>query len=282
MATALFSFVNYFDLLSASLSASSTATPGNLTVGNLQDPHLRRIWRSGSTTATLTADWGSTTAAVGVGVLAVAQPPDPGLFVQDYQDGRGHYNGWMAPTDTIRHRLSTSSPTDGDLYDSTALAGGWTAGYGLSVNVLPTAVSPRYWRADLVASTPDYIDLGRMWAGPILSVLNDVGYNWSDQWDDGAIVTSVPRSGAEFVDLGMRRRVLDLSLPALTESEAKGTFKELTRIAGIGGQVMCIISPSDATYAPTQAIIGRIKQVNPITQSNPAFYSTSFTITQTL
>ena len=286
MANAIISYVNYFDLLSASVSAASVDSTGQLVAANLKSPSMKARLRTanGVTTQSVVVDWGSTALATGVGVLGVFQPPDAGYFAQDYADGRGHYKGFMSASDTIRNRLSTSSPTSGDLHDSGTVAGNWAVGYGQNL-MFPSSVSPRYWQVDISApslAAAGYLDLGRMWAGPAITMTRNFAYGWQDVYQDGSIVTETQRSGNEYVDLGPPKRVMVLAYDALTEAEAKATVKELQRVAGRSGQVLFIPDPANTTYLPTQAILGRLKEVIPITQPNYATYSTTFTITQTL
>jgi hypothetical protein len=299
----LLSWVNHLDSAATVVSSSSSVT--GLGPERLKDPQVRRRMRTavGVTSPTLNIDLGATKE---VGVMAVLQPDDPG-----YIDADGSPVGYMAATDTIRHRLDATTAGTGALYDSlyyrdAAYTGatldlnftaqsyreyqndtssGIVAGYGLSAHVLPTAVQARYWQADIaatsLATTPGYLDLGRLWIGPAWRPTRNFAYEWTDEWEDLSTVTGVQRSGLEFVDKGPKRRVLTFGLKALTEPEAKVTVKELGRIAGISGQVLFIQEP-DGPYEGYEAIIGRLVEVSPITQPNFAMYERVFQIRQSL
>ncbi|HEV7455906.1 MAG TPA: hypothetical protein VGN96_03955 [Roseococcus sp.] len=99
--TCLLSFTNWLDKAGVSLSASSEAA--QLSAANLREPSLRARWRTiaGVVTPSLAVDLGQ---AREVGVLALAQPQDAGGI-----DADGDARGWMASTDTVRHRLSAAA-----------------------------------------------------------------------------------------------------------------------------------------------------------------------------
>ena len=299
----LLSWVNHLD--SAATVASSSSSVVGLGPERLKDPQVRRRMRTavGVTSVTLTTDLITNKE---VGVVAALQPDDPG-----YIDADGNPVGYMAATDTIRHRLDATTAGAGALYDSlyyrdnaysgatldlnfvagsyreyqNDISSGIVAGYGLSAHVLPAAVNARYWQCDIsaasLAATLGFLDLGRLWIGPAWRPTRNFAYEWTDEWEDLSTVTGVQRSGLEFVDKGPRRRRLTFAFKALTEPEAKVTVKELGRIAGISGQVLFIQEP-DGPYEGYEAIIGRLVEVSPITQPNFAMYERVFQIRQIL
>ncbi|MGR0183219.1 phage head spike fiber domain-containing protein [Azospirillum aestuarii] len=299
----LLSWVNLADRAAAVITSASAVD--GLGAERLKDPQARRRMRTavGVTSVALTVD----AATVGeIGVVAVLQPDDAG-----YIDADGDATGFMAASDTIRHRLDAVTPGAGALYDSlyyrdpgylgatldlnfTAQSyrefqndtgSGIVAGYGLHVHVLPAAVEARHWRCDIaapsLATTPGYLDLGRLWAGPAFRPTRNFAYEWSDSWDDLSDVTEVRRSGQEFVDRGPKRRRLTFAFKALTAEEAKVVMTELGRIAGTSRQVLFIQEPN-GPYQGRQAIIGRLVEVSPITQPNFALYERVFQIRQSL
>ncbi|MDW7555367.1 hypothetical protein D9623_33555 (plasmid) [Azospirillum brasilense] len=299
----LLSWVNHLDAAATVVSSSSYAT--GLGPERLKDPQARKRMRTaaGVVTPTLSVDLGSTKE---VGVLAVLQPDDPG-----YIDADGNPVGYMASTDTIRHRLDATTAGTGALYDSqyyrdasyiaatldlnfTAqsyrefqndVSSGIVSGYGLSAHVLPATVQPRYWQCDVSATslstTPGYLDIGRLWVGSAWRPTRNFAYEWSDEWTDLSETTQVRRSGQEFVDFAPKKRVLTFGLKALTEPEAKVFMKELGRIIGTSKQVLFIQEPNGA-YQGYESIIGRLVEVSPITQPNFALYERVFQIRQSL
>lgn len=302
MANCLLSWVNHAD--AAATTITSTSAVVGLGPERLKDPQVRRRMRSapGNTAPTITVNLGTYKE---VGVLAVVQPDDAGAI-----DADGNPTGFLAASDVIRHRLDFPflPPGTGALYDSASDFGSYTgpalsfnfaagsyseyqatsgivAGYGLHAQVLPATVTPQYWQIDIsapsLAPTPGYVDLGRLWIGPAFRPTRNFAYEWTDAWDDLSTVTSVDRSGLEFVDRGPKRRVLTFALKSLTAAEAKVTVKELGRIAGTSGQVLFIQEP-DGPYQGYEAILGRLVEVAPITQPNFVMYERVFQIRQSL
>ena len=277
MANALISYINYSEYLATAISATNaTAT---MPAGNLALPALGKRLRVTGTSTVITFDFGT---PVPIDVMALSQPADPGLFVPVTADGRGNYSGWMAATDTVRHQLDTVTPGAGALYDSGVVAGSWTAGYGFHLAILPARVTARYWTVTLSAPSLaglGYVDLSRAWAGPKLTLGFNFGFNWSDATPDLTAGIRVGRSGLQMYDLGTRYRTLVLGFPTLLEAEAKSVIKEMKRVAGLSGMILLVPDPS-SIYAPVQALIGRLQQVNPITQTDYAQFSDVFTVDQ--
>ncbi|AWJ86317.1 hypothetical protein TSH58p_22640 (plasmid) [Azospirillum sp. TSH58] len=287
-------------------TVASTSSAAGLGPDRLKDPQVRRRMRTGpgAITVSLPVDLGSTQE---VGVLALLQPDDAGWI-----DADGEAVGYLDPTsDTIRHRLDAATTGTGALYDSlyyrpsdylvdtldlhfaaqsyrefqNGLGSGVVRGYGLHAHILPAAVQARYWQPDVafpsLGTTPGYLDLGLLWAGPAFRPSRNFVYEWGDRWDDLSDVTEVRRSGQEFVDRGPKKRVLTFAFKSLTEPEAKVAMTELGRIAGTSRQVLFIQEPN-GPYMGRQAIIGRLVEVSPITQTNFVQFERVFQIRQSL
>jgi hypothetical protein len=274
---ALLSWVNWLDKAATVITASSQASALGPT--RLAEPQLRARWRSapGTINPTLDVDFGSSRE---VGVIAMAQPDDAGGVNAD-----GEALGAMASTDTVRHRLDVTTLGAGAVLDTTAIAGGWRAGYGMHVYQPSAPVTARYWRCNLnatsLSSVPGFMDLGRAWAGPAWQPSRgNIAYGFSEAWGDSAEVQRNPRSGLEFVDLGARQRVVNFAFPVLTEADA-AQIRELQRIAGMNRQVLFVPFPEagDEKAAP---IIGRLTEVQPITLPSFARYAVTFQLRQSL
>lgn len=274
---AIISWLNWLDRAATVITGSTQA--GNLGPTNLADPQLAKRWRSapGNTTPQLDVDFG---AAREVGIIALAQPDDAGGVSAD-----GEARGTMAGTDTVRHRLDVTTPGAGALLDTTAIAGGWRAGYGLHLYQPGAPVTARYWRCNLdaasLAAAPGFVDVGRAWAGPVWTpARGNFSYGFGETWADGAEVTRNARSGQEFVDLGPRQRVLSFGFPVLTEADA-AHIRELQRIAGLNRQVLFVPFPG-AGAEKAAPVIGRLTEVQPITLPSFARYAVTFQIRQSL
>lgn len=278
MGAALLSWVNWLDRAGVALTASSEA--GTLRASRMAEPQARRRWRTaaGVVTPQFDVDLG---AGREVGVLALAQPDDAGGVNAD-----GEALGWMAASDTVRHRLDLTTAGAGALLDTGAVAGNWQAGYGIHVTPLAAPVTARYWRANLNAASlsaaPGFIDVGRAWMGPAWRPgRGNIAYGWGWAFGDGGTTTRNPRSGLEFVDRGPRQRVLTFAFKTLTAADARGPMRELQRIAGTTGQVLFCVDPA----APTRSadfIIGRLEQIQPITQPSFVTFEAAFQIRQSL
>lgn len=274
---ALLSWINWVDRAATVITASTQA--GNLGPRRVANPQMRAFWRTepGTVTPQIDFDFGSTRE---IGVVALGQPDNAGGINAD-----GEAIGWMASTDTVRHRLDAVTAGAGTLLDTTAIAGGWATGYGLHAYQAASPISARYWRCNLnaasLAVTPGWIDLGRAWAGPAWQpARGNISYGWGQAFTDGSNVDRNPRSGLEFVSQGPRARVLTFGFQSLNSADAE-RIKELQRIAGIGGQILFVPAPGDALQ-PTQAIIGRLAEVQPITQPYFSTFAVTFQIRQSL
>jgi hypothetical protein len=275
--TCLLSFTNWLDRAAVSITASSEVL--QLGSANLREPSLRARWRTlpGETDAALTVDLG---AAREIGVLALVQPPDAGGW-----DADGEARGWMASTDTVRHRLDLSTPGGDGVLDTGAQAGGWAPGYGVHTHVPPAALTARHWRMDLsapsLAAVPGYVDIGRAWIGPAFRPLRNFAYGASRARVDSSRVQVNPRSALEAVDVGTMQRVVRFSLASLTEDEAEAVLPDLLRVTGTRGQVLFIPEPG-GPYAARQSIIGRLTQVPAFSQPNFAFHAADFELRETV
>lgn len=274
---ALLSWVNWLDRSAAIITASTQA--GSLGPTRLADPQLRSRWRSapGVVTPQLDVDFG---ASREVGIIALAQPDDAGGVTLD-----GEARGTMASTDTVRHRLDVTTAGAGAVLDTTAIAGGWRAGYGLHVYQPASPLTARYWRCNLnaasLASVPGFVDLGRAWAGPVWTpARGNFAYGFGETWADGSEVTRNARSGLEFVDQGPRQRVVSFGFQVLTEADA-AQIRELQRVAGTGRQVLFVPFPG-AGAEKAAPVIGRLTEVQPITLPSFARYAVTFQIRASL
>lgn len=136
----LFSVVNAID----STTLTGTAVADTLSVNNLADWRLKKVWRSDNANS-FTATW---TADQSIGVLNI-----------------GGCNGGL--TDTIQHELYDSS--DSLIYDSGSIDLDCAPGYGLHFHVPDDVVTGvRKWVCTFDASGSlgsDSLDTGRAWAG---------------------------------------------------------------------------------------------------------------------
>ena len=198
-------------------------------------------------------------------------------------------------TGTVRVRLSNVSDFSTTVYDSTALDAwptievfgfiGWgefhwggilsgdaAADYTISFfKVLSQAVQARYLRIDL-ANGDANIEIGRVFAGPSYRPTNSMAFGWEISWVDDSIVTK-SLSGNTFIDERPRYRRLSFTLPALGRNEIfHNLFNHLDRRRGVAKDIIVIPNETDETTFITEAIYGRMLDLNPIENRAPAYY----------
>lgn len=266
-------YVNRIDATGVTFSASAEVAidPAQ----NVADSQVGKRWRILAITGTLSVDFLS---AVSMDVFSAFQP----------WDAEHTARGWnmLSATDTVRWKLgSTVGGTDG--YDSGSIACNIAAGYGAAVHVAPATKTGRYLEFSFNAASyatkvvpQTFTDWGRLWCGPLITPSINPVYGYADEWRDSSEVSIAPRSGVEFVDELWQQRAVAFELNYLNEAEGRGTFKELSRVAGIRGQVLFMRDPSDSTYLPTEAILGRLERTAPIIHPAFSFYNRSFAIRQ--
>lgn len=255
MSNIKFSYQNLVDAASVSASAST----GDLTILNVQDPRTGKRWRALGPSAWGQADFGVN---VSVDVIALVFPRDVPLA-----------------TGTVRHQFDADggTPGTGAVHDSTAIDIGLVDGYGIHVYQLSSTISARYWRWTY-ALTSAYADTGRAWAGTVWQPNCNFIYGATDQWDDLSTVSQSKRSGAEFVDQKPRQRGMSFALDFMQDAD-KQVARELKRICGLGYQVLAVKDPAQPAK---ESIVGRLKQIEPILDANFSIYSTPFSVRESL
>lgn len=255
MAKSDFSWVNAVDTATF-VAASEVAT---LPSANLAEPRFGRIWRSLTTTPSVTITFAGATV---INVLALA-------------------GCTLASTDQIRHRLYNGASL---LLDVTENCGVLT-GYGLHVHLLASPLTVTSWKIDITATSraaAGYCDIARAWAGPVWRPAIGIALPWDESWEDGAVNVRGVLSGALFVGDGPQYRTVNLKLDFMSDAD-KVQAKELARVSGRRGQVLVI--PDEGGDVPREAILGHIDKMQPITCSMaivPPVYSQQFALIQDL
>lgn len=259
MANCILAWRNWIDESGVALSASSALS--SLPINNLANPILAKVYRSSSSVSpTIDIDLGAARAA---GVL--------GLF--------GHN---LASGDTIRHMLSAVSAGGSELLDTGAVASGAQEGYAQSVKVLAASVNARYWRIEVnapsLSPTPGYVEIGRAFIAAAWQPSRNFSFGSGEKWTDASLVAEAERSGAEYIDLGPRRRERSFALEFMSAAD-RDQSRELDRLAGLTGQVLFIPDPNSADLQ-REAILGRLKEMSPIEVTHYSVFSRSFAIVE--
>jgi len=244
----------------------------------------------------LSEDWGNGWRRVGF-----AAPNGTGrtflVFAVLGQGAGGAVDAWGAQlvpgTSPLGYRATEGAPAGdgpgvGRAFLGPAEAGGWQPGYGVHVRALAAPVQARFWRADFWGAGQGFIDLGRAWTGPAWRPSRNgartggINADWRWEYRDGSEVTRNPRSGIEFVDAGPRQRAASFGL-RLTSDEDAAAVREMTRVAGQGGQVLFVPRLSAGQPALGQeAMIGRLERLDPLAQPFFRVFDAAFTVRATL
>lgn len=150
----------------------------------------------------------------------------------------------------------------------------------LAFHILSSPVSARYWRIRIsdASNEAGYVDVGRLFIGPawVPEYSYEVGATFGYE-DPTSIITSL--GGAEYFDERDSYRVMRFTLPLL-EPVDEGFAKalEITRRAGISGEVLVIPDQNDAANGQRRNFMGRLRQLNPLEQIRYDMSAMSFEI----
>jgi hypothetical protein len=215
----------YNNVAAAAVLTSAQATVASMPVANLQDPQPRRRVRFDAGTATLDAD------------LLTARDVDCVALISTT----------LSAGATIRVRLSSVANFASTLYDSgTISAEAQDEAQGNVVAVLPSAVSARYLRIDLVDGAASLIDAGVLVVGALWRVLRGMAYGIRE----GRVMLDRrdrnPFTGAEFpVPAIANPRFAAFTLPSLSVAEARGQHRALLAALGAAGDALWIAELND-------------------------------------
>jgi len=247
--TALIAHTNHVDLAGITAGSEETTLP----IANVQSVHLSSKWRTaaGTVSSHASADFGSSKA---VGVLFL-----------------GGTNLTASATIRLRASDTDSTAVSGDLFDSTSISAAVNDNYGAVYYVLSSAVTARFWRVDItdnaLATDPDYLEIGRIFLGPIWQPSRGITYGWSAACVDPSS-RSRSRGGQVFVDVRPKFRVLDLEVAFLSEAEIYANAFEIDRANGVNKDIL-VIPIVGGSHVSEQAVFGLVSQTTPIV--NPSF-----------
>lgn len=178
---------------------------------------------------------------------------------------------------TYRLRGSNDNTFATSLYDSGTLSMATQTPH-LIVG-LPSVITARYWRLEIIdTSNPaGYLQIGHIFIGD--------GFQPSSNYSRGAEIgyesrTEITESlgGVEYFNSKASRRVFNLRLDWLTDSEAYADAMDLQAIAGIENEVLLIADRADATYNQQRNFLGRLRQLSPLQNPYLTVNQASFNI----
>ena len=260
MTAAIFSDVNEADNTATVLSASSQA--GNLSISNVANSIVGRVWRTTVLTAWGQADF-VTDKTIDVAALVFAR------------------TAGLPLAGTVQHQFDANGGTAGTgaADDSGAISIGAADGYGYHVYKPSASVTARYWRWTYSITGVTFVDTGRAWAGAAFQPGVDIDFNDPDDWGDLSVISQAARSGAEFVDERPRQRRMAFSLSALSDSDRIST-RDIKRRIGTAKQILVVKNP--ASFAK-ETILGRAVATVPLVHRGISdLYSTTFVIRESL
>lgn len=271
----------------ATLTAGSQVA--SLPVTNLKDRQIAKPWRTQTTAPASTwvrADFGQSQVIGAVALIRhnfsqgsrwrIRVGDDPAFATVS------HDSGWVAIWPQIEEfgALPWGVFQWGGLVPQEVAAQITLSAYYL----LPVPVVAQQLRIDIddAANSAGYLQAGRLVAGPAYRPSRDMLYGWSIGFEDPSVV-SKSRGGQTWIDVQERFRVLRFSLANLSETEAFGNiFDYLFRRKGIAGDVLVIPRADRPDQFHNQAIYGRLRTLEPLT--NPYFesFETNFEVEELL
>lgn len=282
MANVLLAFPNLTD--GSTLSGGSWQAP----LTNLQDRRLARVARTTDCTTPNTqfaVDLGKDKKLQLVALAShnlstqgqwrVLMGDDPTFVTNKYD------SGWQVAWPVV-YPFGTLEWEDDNWWDGTVSQDD-RAGYpGILLNVLPNIVLARYVQVlfNDTANTAGFLQFGRLFLSPSWQPATNMQYGASMNWETD---TAVKRSlgSVPYFDRKAPRRVHKLTLPYLSDSEAKAQVFEMQRKLGMDGELLVAWDPNDALNLIRQSFVGRMRALNPITTVIQGFNSNAFEIEET-
>lgn len=224
------SYRNWVDAESTVIAADSEA--GDFVGANVQNRLGYKVWRTdglttGSTDAGITIEFGASRAVQAV-AIAFPRTNDPGSYDETPDFGA---------SDTVRVRLYLSNV---EVFDSGVGASGVDPGHGMWALWMNAEVQCDEMRIDLDAISRDsegFVDVARIWAGPMIAPRVGVSYGANRQWTSDSIIAKAARGESEFVTPQESLRQWSLTLDWLDDAEAE-EIDDFERVVTGAGQFL--------------------------------------------
>ena len=138
----------------------------------------------------------------------------------------------------------------------------------ISISLVQMSAASRYWRIRIEDNqNPDgFVQVGRIFIGPGVQPLINYSYGATLGFETSTGVEQ-SLSGAEFFDVREPVRVFRFILEHMKDDEAYANFLEMTRRAGIHGEILVIPDPDQPLQAIRKNFIGRMRTLNPLEQT---------------
>lgn len=235
---------------------STDSAVSTLPITALQDSQLARPWRAAANSAYILVDLGASYAINFVGLFGFA--------------------GTAAITRRVRVSTVDATGAAGDAHDS----GTATANVSTALQQLlwfgAASYTGRYVRIDLADSLPP--EAGRLVIGLLTTPTRGFQFPMEMTPEDLTTVQETPR-GNVFLNRRPVRRVLDLTLPALTEAEAWGWLDDAVANGQTKDMFICL-DASDSTYLHQKSMWGLMRETTPITWRAHGLFGRRFRLTE--
>lgn len=138
----------------------------------------------------------------------------------------------------------------------------------ISTHIMDASVAARYWRITIMdpLNTDGFVQLGRLFLGP--AIQPRLNYSWGASLGYETLTEiKTAIGGAEFFDVREPTRVFRFSLEFMQDEEAFGKMLELTRRAGVHGEIFVVPDPADVFQGLRRNFMGRNRQISALEQS---------------
>ena len=135
------------------------------------------------------------------------------------------------------------------------------------IHIFSSTALARYWRIEFddTANTAGYIELGRLFIGPVWQPSANASYGASIGWETRTQIDE-SISGAEYFDRRNPYRVARFQLDHVPLDEALGNGFEITRRAGLDAEVLYLHDPADTVHALRRQFLGRMRSLSALEQ----------------
>jgi hypothetical protein len=249
--------IGYDNRIDSALVIATNET-STLQAANLKTHDVREIWRAGSGTTSLIADFGA-----------------PILW-----GGTALMRSNALPTDSVRVGLSTTDASGlaRDAYDSGMINAGVDPAFGVLTHFPLASANGRYLRIDLVQG--ELPEAGRWFAGPVWFPSVAFAYGWRPLWRDSSRRTE-SLGQTTHIDRKFRQRGFGFTLRGITEAEADDQVHEINRVAGTSRDILVCRNLS-APNLSKSTIWGLLEQVVSYPQTHPDFFEAEFELWERL
>lgn len=151
------------------------------------------------------------------------------------------------------------------------------------LHIAPAHYRARYWRIQIsdTSNAAGYVELARLWLGPLWQPLRNYAYGTSLVWEPRSI-SEQSLGGVLYFDGRAPVRVLRLRLPMLTSSEAWGELLDAQRRLGTTGELWVIPNADDIVRAFKRNLFCRFRAFDPLAQFANGLHETTIELEELL